>query len=241
MLVFGPLGGQSLGGAQARAAGPWVGGELGGPRRQAFRRDEPKPRGAAADADWSDGRAGAATPFGLQEALDHAVLERGVAEDDEPAAGPEQVDGGCEAGFERLELLVDRDPESLERARRWMDPAATGGTPRRDPLDERGQLLRGPDRARASLLDDRARDPAREGFLAVPAEERRQPGRVEAVEKLRRRYPPAVIKAHVERPARPKAEAAFAVSQLVRRQAEVEQRAVDLPEARRRRNRREVA
>ena len=66
-----------------------------------------------------------------------------VAEDDDPAARAEQVEGRGETRLERLQLLVDRDPEGLEDPRGGMDPAADAGIARGDPLDEGGQLLTG--------------------------------------------------------------------------------------------------
>ena len=71
----------------------------------------------------------------LQEALDDAVLERVEGDDREPAAGRERRLGGGEAARELAELVVDRDPERLEAARRRVRLA--GLRPRQQPLDQR--------------------------------------------------------------------------------------------------------
>ena len=105
------------------------------------------------------------------------------------------------------------------------------GFGRSDPLDERGELLGGGDRGDPPRIDDGAGDARRLGLLAVAAEERGQLGRVERREELGGRDAAGRVEAHVERTAGPEAEAAIAVGQLVARQAEVEQAAVDGAEA----------
>ena len=86
LLPFRGLGGESLGGPQAGAPGSGVGGDLGVGRGQRRAGDEPQARVPAAHADRQLGRADAAAPLGLEEPLDDPVLERVVAQDDEPAA-----------------------------------------------------------------------------------------------------------------------------------------------------------
>ena len=79
--------------ARRRAApGPWIGGDLLRGRGDGTAGDQTEPWVPAADADRELGRADATAPFGCEEALDDAVLEGVVAQDDEAAAGPQQVD-----------------------------------------------------------------------------------------------------------------------------------------------------
>src|SRR4051794_19083018 len=85
-------GGEALGGPQAGAPGAGGGGDLRRARGQRWPGDEPQPRVLAADADRDLRRADAAAPLVGEEALDDPVLERVVAQDDEAAAGPEQLD-----------------------------------------------------------------------------------------------------------------------------------------------------
>ena len=117
-------GGDALGGPQARTSSAWVGGDLGVRRGQRRSGDEAKTRRPAADADRQLGRADAALPLGVEEALDDAVLERVVPEDDEPAARPQEVNRGGQPVLECIKLLVDGDSECLEDTGRGVDPAA---------------------------------------------------------------------------------------------------------------------
>ena len=115
----------------------------------------------SADADRHLRRADAAPPLRRDEPLDDPVLERVVAEDDEPATGPEEIHGRGEARLERLELLVDRDAQRLEHAGRGMRATRLARVRRRHALDQAGELLGGRRSARSSrALDDGAGDPA---------------------------------------------------------------------------------
>ena len=80
------------------------------------------------------------------EALDDAVLERVVADDNEAPAHAQDLDRGLEGQRERLELAIDRDAECLEDARGGMDappPARRDGGGGGDHV---GQLHAGFDR-----------------------------------------------------------------------------------------------
>ena len=131
------------------------------------------------------GRADAAPPLGLEEALDDPVLERVVAQDHEAAARPEQVERRGETRLERVELLVDRDPQGLEDAGRRMRAApdwrGLGGTTRSTSAASSSAVAIGRDPPR---VDDGPRDPRRPGLLAVAPKERGQLGRVERREQL---------------------------------------------------------
>ena len=137
-----------------------------------------------------------------------------VAEDDEATARPQQLDGGRKAGLERVELLVDRDPERLEDPRRWVDPAPAWRPGGCGSPDDRRELLGRRDRRRSSGLDDRPGDPPRKWLLAVAPEQGRQLGDVQRRDEVRRRHPPSRVETHVERAAGPDPEPTFRVAQL---------------------------
>ena len=90
-------------------------------------------------------------------------------------------------------------------------------------------------------VDDGPGDAAGLGLLAEAPEEGGQLVLVEGREQLRGGHAATRVEAHVERAAGTEAEAAVRVGQLEAAQAEVEERAVDLAEAGRRRDVRELA
>src|SRR6185503_17038262 len=90
--------------------------ELHLPRPDRPRVHDPELRLASTRADWQVGRTDTASR-GLPEALlHHAILERVEADDGDAAARGGQLEGQLEALSELLELVVDRDPQRLERA-----------------------------------------------------------------------------------------------------------------------------
>ena len=99
-----------------------------------------------------------------EELLDDAVLERVEGHHREAAAGLEEPLGGGEAAHELAELVVDRDAQGLEGARRRMGQLAA---PRRgDAGDEPGKLERRGERLRRPVGDDGAGDAAGGALLA---------------------------------------------------------------------------
>ena len=224
--------GEPLGGTKPRAPRARVRGDLVVRRRERRPGHEAETGRLPADAHGRLRRADAAATLRGEEPLDDAVLERVVGQDDDPSARTQQVHGGGEALLERVELLVDRDPQRLEDARGRVDPAADARVGGRDALDERRQLLGGLDRGRLAGGDDGLGDLPRGRLLAVLAEQRGQLVGGERREQLRGRHAARRVEAHVERPAGAEAEAPLAVGQLERRQPEVEQRAVHGAEAR---------
>ena len=116
--------------------------------------------------------------------FDQTIFDRVIAEDDEAAARPEEVEGGGQAGLQGLEFLVDRDPERLEDAGRRMGPSSKARVGRGDALDQRGEFLGRRDRGDPSRVDDRAGDSGRLRFLAVASEQGGQFGRVERFEQV---------------------------------------------------------
>ncbi len=173
--------GESLGCTQTRAPGSRVGGDLGVGRRDRWPGDETEARIASADADRQLGRADAAATLGLEEPLDDPVLERVVAEDDEAAPGSEEVEGGCQTGRQRVELLVDGDPQRLEDPGRGMRPAAEARV-RRQRLARRGR--RAPRRSRPARSCGHRRS---RGRSAAPSAPRRIVGRGRSARRRRAR------------------------------------------------------
>src|SRR3954447_11298195 len=223
--------GETLRRPQSRAPGAWADIDLGGRGSQRWPRQGAQPRIVTADTHGDIRRADAAASFGLEEALDDPILERGVAQDDDPPPGPQQVEGGSKTGLQRLELLVDGDAERLEDPCRGVRPTPKTRVRRRDSLDQCGELLGGRDRRDAAGIDDRPCDARRLGLLAIAPEEGGQLGRVERGEQVGGGNAPRRIEAHVEWAARPEAEATLAIRQLIARQPEVEQTSVHGTEA----------
>src|SRR3954454_18172455 len=163
--------GETLGRPQSGAPGAWVEIDLGRRGSQRWARQEAQPRIVAADTHGDLRRAGAPASFGLKEALDDPILERVVGQDDEPAPGPQQVEGGSKTGLQRLELLVDGDAERLEDPCRGVRPTPKTRVRRRDSLDQCGELLGGRYRRDAAGIDERPCDARRLGLLAKAPEE----------------------------------------------------------------------
>src|SRR5439155_23691893 len=229
----GTSGGDAFGGAETGAPRAGVGGDLLGLRGDGLA-DRAKGRVSAADADRQLGRTGAALALGRDEALDDPILERVVAEDDEPAAGPEQVHCRREPGLQGVELLVDGDPQRLEHPGGRVDAPAGTWVDGHRPFDDRGELLRRLDLCRPARVDDGPGDAAGVRFLAVSPEQRSELGRVQRGDELGGGHAATSIETHVERPAGPEPEAPGPVRELGAREPEIEEQAVDGAEARRR-------
>ena len=73
-----------------------------------------------------------------QKLLDPPILERVERHDGEPAAGRQQLLGGGEAAIELAELVIDGDPQRLERPGRRILPGLGFGYRRADDLGELG-------------------------------------------------------------------------------------------------------
>src|SRR5262249_57896256 len=79
------------------------------------------------------GRGGAAP---TQKLFDAPIFERVERDDGEATAGREQLLGRNKAAIEFAELVIYRDPQCLERPRRWILPGLRsryGGSPHRPP------------------------------------------------------------------------------------------------------------
>src|ERR1041385_5115433 len=141
----------------------------------------------------------------------------------QPPARLEQLDCAIEALLQRTNFIVHRDPQRLKNFRRRMRFAAV---PRRQSLDQFGQLPRRLKRLLLAILHDRSRESPR---LALPAkfpENSRQFVRARFVHQPRRRQRLPRVHPHIQRPVRLKTEAALRPIQLGRTHAQVQQHSV---------------
>ena len=130
-----------------------------------------------------------------------------------------------ERRLQRRQLLVRRDAQRLERARRGMD-VPTAPAAERAGHDLR-QACRGLDRR---LLPLARRSPARcgdSGLFAVAPDQVGQLALREGIHQIARRNALLRIEAHVERALVTEGEPAFRLIELERRQPEIEQDAVE--------------
>src|SRR5438445_703680 len=91
-----------------------------------------------ADAGGEVGRTDAVARFTREELFDDPILERVERDHDDPSTGTEDTHGRRESVLEVRELVVDRDAESLENARRGIDAARP---PRLHAGDETAEIV----------------------------------------------------------------------------------------------------
>src|SRR4029079_7715364 len=119
------------------------------------------------------GRASAAPLPLAEEPLHDPVLERVEGDDGEAAAGLQHLERRWQGVRERVELVVDRDPQSLEDPLRRMSVAEPRR--RRDRcLDRVHELAGALEWLFAPATDDRAGDLLRVPLFAVAAEDRHE-------------------------------------------------------------------
>src|SRR5256885_4749559 len=147
---------------------------------------------------------------------------------DDPPTGAEDTHGRRESVLEVRELVVDRDAESLEDARRGVDAARP---PRLHAGDETAEIVGCPERRFDAATDDRSRDARRLRLLAVLGEDAAKVFFSPAVHEVGRRSAKTRIGTHVESSSGTEAEAPFIVGQLDGRESEVEEDAIDRSEA----------
>src|SRR6185436_7799312 len=118
--------------------GAWVHRRLARARPDRPRGEDAQHRLLATGADREVGRAGAAARLFPEPMLDDAVLQRVEADHGETTTRPEHLDGGRERVLERVQLLVHRDPQSLENAfgRVALAEPRGSGDRRLDDVDE---------------------------------------------------------------------------------------------------------
>jgi hypothetical protein len=112
-----------------------------------------------------------------QEILDDAVFQRMEGHHRQATARLQHPLGGHETGLQLIQLGVDRDAQSLERAGGRMDLGALAAA--QGALDHMGQVQGAGERPLFAALDDEAGDPARGVLLAVDIENAGQLGVVE--------------------------------------------------------------
>ena len=125
------------------------------------------------------------------------------------------------------ELVIDRDAESLEDARRGVDAARP---PRLHAGDEAAEFVRCLERRLDTATDDRSRDARRLRLFAVLGEDASKVLFSPAVHEVGRRLAKIRIGTHVERSSGTEAEAPLLVGELDGREAEVEEDSVDRSE-----------
>ena len=219
-----------LGDAEPGAAGARVAHRLGVSRHQRPTRDDAQTRAVPADAGGEVGRTDAIARFPGHELLRGTVFERVERDDREPATGNEHTHRGLEAACQIAELVVHGHPEGLEDARRRVGPAWPAGLHSRD---EAAEFVRGRERTTGAPAHDRSSEAGGLGLLAEIGEDPPEVALVPGVHDVaRRELEPRFrwIGAHVEGAGRMEAEATGLVGELDRREAEVEEDAVDADE-----------
>jgi hypothetical protein len=166
------------------------------------------------------GRTDAIARFPEEVLLHHPVLERVKGDDREAATGPQDGHGGLEAALQIPELVIHRDAQRLEDARRRID------SPRSLRLhaeDETTEIVGRHEWLACTPPHDGRSDAAGLRLLAELGEDATQLDLTPGVHDVRRRDAASVwIGAHVQRACGAKAEAALSVGELDRREAEVE-------------------
>ena len=154
------------------------------------------------------------------KALDDAVFQRMKADHNQPPALLQRGHGLRQHLAQLIQFPVDKDPDRLEGARGRMLFFPFG---RHSAADQIGELAGGRNLLPASLADDGPGDAPGRGFLAVLIDHIRDLFFRRAREPVRRRWPLAVVHAHIQRPVQTEAEAPPRVQQLRRGHAEVQQ------------------
>jgi len=181
-----------------------------------------------ADAGGEVGRTDAVARFTREELFDDPILERVERDHHDPSAGTEDAHGRRECLLEVRQLVVDRDAESLEDARRGVDAARP---PRLHAGDETAEIVRRSEWRFDAATDDRSRDARRLRLLAVLGEDASKVLLCPGIHDVGRRGAKIWIGTHVERSWGPEAEAPPLVGQLHGGEPEVQQDAVDRCEA----------
>ncbi len=169
------------------------------------------------------------------------------ADDDDDTPGFEAiVKGPAKRSFELFEFAVDGDPQGLKDARGRMTVPRESRATRRWSLPRRGrgdrvtQIAGRPDRLPGSPFDEPPRHAPGLRLFPIALEDVGQFLFAQAHDQLGGRFPLGCVESQVERPVRGKAEAPGVVGQLVGRQPEVEQNAVDRGDFEVRQDQREV-
>ncbi len=169
-----------------------------------------------AGANWFPGKH--LQPRVVAKRLFHpAILQRVKTDDRQPGPGAKAIGQPPQGNLQRLQLVVDRDPQGLEGPRGRIDPLQP--RPRHAAADQFGQLGRRLDGLLPPLLDDRPGDPAAVSLLAVVVNQVGQVLGAEAIDQPPGRLAPHRVEPQVQRPGRGEAESPLRVGQLVARRA----------------------
>ena len=174
------------------------------------------------------GRTNAVARLAREELFDDPILERLERDHDDPSTRAENAHGRRESVLEVRELVVDRDAESLEDARRGIDAARP---PRLHAGDETAEIVGSSERRFDAATDDRSRDARRLRLLAVLGEDASKVLLSPGVHDVGRRLAKIRIGTHVQRSCGPEAEATVFIGKLDGRESEVEEDAVERNEA----------
>ena len=150
-----------------------------------------------------------------------------VGDDDQPAAGLQHPQALLQRHFQRLHLAVDLDAQGLEKFGQEFRLVLFG----RAGLHGPDQLRRGRHGRRRTGLDQTVGNLPRCFYLAPVAQNAGQVLRGVVVHHVGRREPPPLVHAHVERSLSAERESALHGVEMVRRNPQVGQNAVDLRHA----------
>jgi hypothetical protein len=146
---------------------------------------------------------------------------------DDPPTGAENAHGRSETLLEVRELVIDRDAESLEDARRGVDAARP---PHFHACHETAEIVGRLERRLDAATDDRSRDARRLRLFAVLGKDATKVLLSPGIHDVGRRLAKIRIGTHVESSSGTEAEAPFIVGQLDGREPEVEEDAIDRSE-----------
>ena len=181
-----------------------------------------------ADAGGEVGRTDAVARFACDELLHRTILERVERDDRETATRTKDAHGRRKTALEVLELAIHRDAQRLEDARRGI-AAATALLLHAE--HKTAEIVRGEERLAGAAAHDGGRDATGLGLLAVLGEDATHLALVPGVHDVCRRDAKVWVGAHVQRAFRAEAEASLRVGELDRREAEIEEDAVERIEA----------
>ena len=161
--------------------------------------------------------------FGIEEALDDAVLQRMERHHREPPAFGEQALGREQAFDQFAQFIVHRDAQRLEAAGRRMGIARL---PADGLFDRRGEHRRRGDGLVGARRDDEVRDAPGFAFLAIGIEQIGEIFLFEAIDEVRRAVA-VTTHPHVERTVAHEGKAAQRLVELHGGDADVEHHAID--------------
>jgi hypothetical protein len=163
--------------------------------------------------------------FAAHETLYDAILQRMKSYHSQPTTGREKFDGLRQGVPQSRQLIIHRDSQGLKRKRRRMEPPSPPSPSYHCLLNDLDQVACGIQWPR---LDDGLGNASRLSLLAVVVEEIRQLLSRETVDQISGgRIARRGIKPHVQRSVGHEGEATIGIGQLERRQAKIEQYAID--------------